>query len=112
MIAPRSPRPIPYAQIRTAINNGDLRFLIDNAQQLPRISLSDALQVCLLYRDQDIDRYNAAAVRWLMRFAAEASEASLEDIQSAAAALDALPDQPQPAMEQLAALCVQHGLTR
>ena len=107
-----SPGLVSYTRVKAAIADGDLRFLIDNAQQLPRIKLADALQVCLLYRDQDIDRYDAAAVRWLMRFAVEAREVSLEDIQSAAAALDALPEQPQAAMEQLASLCVQHGLTR
>jgi hypothetical protein len=105
-------RVIPYVRVRTAIENGDLGFLIRHARDLPRIGLADALRVCLLYRDQDIDRYDAAAVRWLMRFAVEAKEASLEDIQSAAAALDALPEQPQAAMEQLSMLCVQHGLTR
>jgi len=78
---------------------------------MPRIGLGDALKVCLLYRDQDIERYDAAAVRWLLRFAAEAREASLEDIQTAAAALDALPEQPEAAMEQLSALCVQAGLS-
>ena len=53
----------------------------------------------MLDRDHDSDRYDVAAVKWLMRFAAEAKEASLEDIQSVAAALDALPEQPQAAME-------------
>jgi hypothetical protein len=103
---------VPYVRVKTAIDSGDLGFLIRHAQELPRINLADALQICLLYRDHDSDRYDAAAVKWLMRFAAEAKEASLEDIQSAAAALDALPEQPQAAMEQLSSLCVQHGLTR
>jgi hypothetical protein len=103
---------IPYVRVRTAIDKGDLRFLLDNARDLPSIRLADALKICLLYRDQDIDRYDAAAVRWLLRVAAEASEVSLQDLQRAAAALDALPDQPDSAMERLSALCVQHGLTR
>jgi hypothetical protein len=102
---------IPYARVHAAIENGDLGFLIRHAREMPRMGLGDALKVCLLYRDQDIERYYAAAVRWLRRFAAEAKEASLEDIQTAAAALDALPGQPQAAMEQLSTLCVQGGLS-
>jgi hypothetical protein len=88
---PPKPAGVPYVRVRTAIDKGDLEFLISHAQELPRINLADALQICLLYRDHDSDRYDAAAVKWLMRFAAEAKEASLEDIQAAAAALDALP---------------------
>ena len=102
---------IPYARVHAAIEKGDLGFLIRHAREMPRMGLEDALKVCLLYRDQDIERYDAAAVRWLLRFAAEAKEASLEDIQTAAAALDALPEQPEAAMEQLSALCVQAGLS-
>ncbi|MFI4984882.1 MAG: hypothetical protein ACHQAV_02710 [Solirubrobacterales bacterium] len=69
------------------------------------------MRICLLYRDQDEDRYDAAAIKWLTRFVAEAKDVSLEDIQSAAGALDALPEQPGTAMEQLSALCVRYGLT-
>jgi hypothetical protein len=102
---------IPYARVYAAIESGDLGFLIRHASEMPRIGLEDALKVCLLYRDQDIERYDAAAVKWLLRFAAEAKEASLEDIQTAAAALDGLPEQPQAAMEQLSTLCVEVGLS-
>jgi hypothetical protein len=108
---PSSHDAVPYMRVRTAIDTGDLGFLIRHARKLPAIALADALHVCLLYRDQDIDRYEAAAVKWLMRFATEASEASLEDIQSAAAALEGLPERPEAAMEHLSKLCVQHGLT-
>jgi hypothetical protein len=69
------------------------------------------LRICLLYRDQDEDRYDAAAIKWLMRFVAETKEVSLDDIQAAAAALDALSEQPESAMEHLSTLCVRHGLT-
>jgi hypothetical protein len=98
-------------RVKVAIDNGDLRFLREHAHELPRIRLPDALQICLLYRDQDRDRYEAAAAKWLKRFAAEAKEASLEDIESAAAALEALPTKPDEAMEHLSKLCVEHGLT-
>jgi hypothetical protein len=108
----RSERPyfIPYVRVKNAIDTGRLGFLKEHRDELPRIKLADALQICLLYRDQDSDRYEAAAAKWLKRFAAEANEASLEDIESAAAALEALPTKPDEAMEHLAKLCVEHGL--
>lgn len=81
------------------------------ACELPSISLSDALRICLLYRDQDEDRYDDAAIKWLLRFVAEVKDVSLADIGLAAGAFDDLPEQPESAMEQLSALCVRHGLT-
>jgi hypothetical protein len=53
----------------------------------------------MLYVDQDIDRYEAAAIKWLVRFAKEAKEVSLGDIHLAARALDELPERPEPAIE-------------
>jgi hypothetical protein len=91
---PERPYLIPFVRVKVAIDNGDLRFLREHAHELPRIRLPDALQICLLYRHQDRERYDAAATKWLNRFAVEAKEASLEDIESAAAALEALPTKP------------------
>lgn len=101
---------IPYVRARVAIENGDLGFLISHAKDLPNFRLGDALDICVLYVDQDIDSYEAAAIKWLMRFAREAKEVSLGDIQLAAGALDELPEQPEPAIEQLRALCEEHKL--
>jgi hypothetical protein len=36
---------------------------------------------------------------------------TIDAIQTAAAALDAMPDQPERAMTTLANLCVEHGVT-
>jgi hypothetical protein len=96
---------IPYVRARAAIDAGNLHFLVRNASELPRFRLSDALDICVLYVDRDIDRYEAAAIRWLTRFANEAKGVSLADIQAAAAALDALPEQPLTALAQLKGLC-------
>jgi hypothetical protein len=93
---------------RTAIDAGDLGFLVRHAKDLPDFGLRDSLDICVLYVDQDIDRYEAAAVHWLTRFAKETKNVSLGDIQVAAAALDALPEQPQAALEQLITLCTEH----
>jgi hypothetical protein len=77
---------------------------------MPPMRLEDALRVCLLMRGGDPDVYERAAVRWIGRFALEARGATIDEIRAAAAALDALPDTPDIAMEHLQHLCVAHGL--
>ncbi len=99
----------PYVIFRQALDAGDLSRVRTLAAAMPRISLQDALRICLLMRDHD--GYERAAVRWLGRFALEARAASIEDVQAAAAALDALPDRPDSAMERLSIVCAQCGVT-
>jgi hypothetical protein len=98
----------PYTRFKRALDSGNLLLVQTAAAELPRVGLQDALRVCLLLRDGDSDRFERAAVRWAGRFALEARGASLEAIARAVAALDALPDRPEDAMEQLAALCSEH----
>ncbi|HST38842.1 MAG TPA: hypothetical protein VLK58_05010 [Conexibacter sp.] len=99
----------PYVIFRQALDAGDLSRIRTLASAMPRISLQDALRICLLMREHD--GYERAAVRWLGRFALEARAATIEDVQAAAAALDALPDRPDSAMERLATVCAQCGVT-
>jgi hypothetical protein len=49
-------------------------------------------------------------VRWLGRFALEAPRVTLEDLQAAAAALDALPTRPDAAMDVLSDKYVRNNL--
>lgn len=98
----------PYVIFRQALDAGDLSRIRTLAASMPRISLQDALRICLLMREHD--GYERAAVRWLGRFALEARAATIEDVQAAAAALDALPDRPDSAMERLATVCAQCGV--
>jgi hypothetical protein len=65
--------------------------------------------MCLLMRD-DPPRYERAAVRWTGRFALEAREVSIEAVEDALAAFDALPERPDDAMEHLATLCFTHNV--
>jgi len=97
-----------YSRFRRALATGNLLLVRTAAAELPHVALKDALEVCLLLRDQDPERFERAAVRWLGRFALEAREVTLEAVQRAAAALDAMPRQPDAAMEALAALCLKH----
>lgn len=98
----------PYVIFRQALDAGDLTRIRSLAASMPHISLQDALRICLLMREHD--GYDRAAVRWLGRFALEARNATIEDVQAAAAALDALPDRPDSAMERLATVCAQCGV--
>jgi hypothetical protein len=89
----------PYPRFQRALKTGNLTIIRAAAAELPRIGLRDALQICLVVRGIDPDRFERAAVRWLGRFALEARGVTIDAIQTAAAALDAMPDQPERAME-------------
>jgi hypothetical protein len=99
----------PYVIFRQALDAGDLSRIRTLAAAMPRVSLEDALRICLLMRDHD--GFEKASVRWLGRFALEAQAVTIEDVQAAAAALDALPDRPDTAMEQLLRVCARCGVT-
>jgi len=100
----------PYARFRRALETGNAALVTAAALELPQIALDDALRVCLVFRDGNPDRYERAAVRWLGRFALEARDVTIDEIRSAADALDALPDRTADAMERLQRLCTRHGL--
>lgn len=101
---------VPYPIFRAALEAGDLARALTLAREMPQMRLDDALRVCLLLRDGDPDRFERAAVRWLGRFALEGTGVMLDDLQEAADALDALPQEPDLAMEQLQALCLARGI--
>ncbi len=101
-----------YSRFRRALDAGNELLVIAAARELPRVGLADALRVCLLFRGGEADRYERAAVRWLGRFALEARGATIEDLRTAADALDALPHHPHEAMERLQHLCLARGLGR
>jgi hypothetical protein len=98
----------PYPRFKRALTTGNLNLVRAAAAELPCIGLDDALQICLLLRDEPDERYERAAVRWLGRFALEARNVTIDAIHVAAAAFDALPMQPETSMETLARLCTQH----
>lgn len=100
----------PYARFRRALATGNEALVTAAALELPRIALDDALRICLVLRGGDPERYERAAVRWLGRFALEARNVTIDDLRSAANALDALPDRPGDAMERLQHLCVERGV--
>jgi hypothetical protein len=101
---------IPRPRVLTALDRGDLEWLRENAERLAPIRLTDALRICLIVRDREPKRFEQAAVRWLGRFALEARDATLADLELAAKALGALPVDADAAMEQLSDLCGRYHL--
>jgi len=99
-----------YARFRRALQTGNEALVLAAARELPQIALDDALQICLVLRGGDPDRYERAAVRWLGRFALEARGVTIDDLRHAADALDALPDRAAEAMEKLQRLCIAGGV--
>ena len=63
-----------------------------------------------MVRDEEPARYEGAAVPVAEPLSLEAPNAGLEDLRRVAEALDALPDHPEAAMEQLSRLCVRYRL--
>jgi hypothetical protein len=100
----------PYARFRRALKTGNEALVVAAALELPHVALDDALQICLVLRNGDPERFERAAVRWLGRFALEARAVTIEDVREAARALDELPERAPDAMERLARLCVAHGV--
>ena len=67
-----------------------VRTAVDNFPAPP--PLEDALVICLLLLDQEPDRYQRGAVRWIGRLLLEQPGVSLRHAELAAAYLAALPD--------------------
>ena len=82
----------PYLRFDRALATGDPTLVTAAALDLGRLSLADALAVCLVFRDHDHDHdhYERAAVRWLSRFCQETSGVAVRDAPLALAALTAL----------------------
>jgi hypothetical protein len=102
----------PYARFQRALRIGRLPLVRAAAAELPRVDLDDALAICLLIEDQDAERYERAAVRWLARLSLEVPTIRIEDLRAGLLAFEALPENPQGARQALAQLCERHGLRR
>jgi hypothetical protein len=99
------------ARFRAALDAGRLDEIRAHAADLAPVSLRDALRICLLIRDGEHAGYEREVVRWVGRFAIEASRATIADLHDALEVLQSLPADPDDAMERLSALCVRHGVS-
>jgi predicted transport protein len=94
-----------YARFRRALLTKNLTLIRAAAAELPQVRLEDALQVCVLLRDREPERYEAAAVRWIGRFCVEKQDVSLEDVDHARSAFSLMRREPERALAVLQALC-------
>jgi hypothetical protein len=94
-----------YQRFRRALATENLTLIRAAAAELPQVRLDDALEVCVLLRDREPDRYDRAAVRWIARFCVERHHVSLEDVSHATHAFSLMRSQPEQALTILQALC-------
>lgn len=100
----------PYARFRRAIATGNLPLVHAAAAELPHVDLEDALRICLMMSDQDDDRFERAAVRWLARASLDTPSMRLDDLRTGLVAFEAMPYNPAAARRTLAGLCAAHRL--
>ena len=81
----------PYVQFQRALERGNVLQALALAHELPRLTLEDALRLCVLLAEKDRPRYERAAVRWLGRLALKRKGLTLAEAQLAVAALGSLP---------------------
>ena len=95
-----------YARFRRALATKNLTVIRAAAAELPQVRLDDALEVCVLLRDREPQRYEAAAVRWIARFCVERADVSLEDVDHATHAFALMRHgRPEDGLAVLQALC-------
>lgn len=100
-----------YAQFQRALKTGNAVLAMDLARELKRVTLEDALALCLVLR-KDEARYQRATARWLARYHAEADAVTLMDIREIADLLAALPVFGTDAATELASRLEGQGLHR
>src|SRR3954453_5339781 len=80
-----------YSQFRRALERGNAQLAWATASELPKVSLEDAIALCLLQLPDDHKRFNRAAVRLHARMCRELRGLGLCESQLIGAALAALP---------------------
>jgi hypothetical protein len=95
----------PHARFQRALRTGNALVATAAAAELGQVDLADALALTLLYRDQEPQRFERAALRWHGRLCAQARMISPEEAELALAALLALRlRNPGPGARALAAV--------
>lgn len=100
---------IPYARFIAALQAGDLGFILRHTDGLT-FGLPDAARVCRLISERAPERLEAASVRWIRRYAAEAPGQRWDDYLLIVNALGEIRSEPEPATQRLLALCRSRGL--
>ncbi len=76
-----------HAQFRRSLARGNLTSALAAARDLPHVSLDDALELCLLIREKEPERFGRAAARWAARWSSELPGVDLAESQLVQAAL-------------------------
>jgi hypothetical protein len=63
----------PHAEFKRALERGNLWVAEAAAQDLPQVSLEDALKLVHLYAERESPKFEAAAMKWLRRYLNESS---------------------------------------
>jgi len=104
------PRPWrPAAELEAALERGDLRFAMTLADEVriergKPIGLATALRFLPLVAQATPSEFDAYALRWLARWAAE-KPATIEQAAEVAASLADLPNEPVTALDVLKRAC-------
>lgn len=80
----------PLTRFRRALATRNPTLVTATALELGRLSLADALAVCLVFCDHDPDRFERATVRWIGRLCHETTGLALADAQLAIVLMPAL----------------------
>ena len=88
----------PYGRFRCALDKGNALAGLSAAAELRSVSLTYALELCLLLCEGEPRRYERAALRWHGRFCREVDGVSLDEAQAVLALLAALRGSRRPAV--------------
>lgn len=103
----------PYARFKRCLATGNGALVRTAAAELPRLSLEDALAVCLVLRDSEPEVVDRAIVRWHALLCRQAPGLGACEAQLALAALQALRGPAAlPAARLLEELATLHDLPR
>ena len=86
-----------YARFRRALDSRNATVALSAASELEHVGLPDALELCLLLRDQEPRRFDRAALRWHGRYCREVADVTLAEGQAVLALLAALSGERGPA---------------
>jgi hypothetical protein len=87
-----------YSRFRRALDNRSAASALASAAELRSVSLTDALELCLLLSEREPARYERAALRWHGRYCREVDGVSLDEAQAVLALLAALRGSRRPAV--------------
>jgi hypothetical protein len=107
-----TPESSAFMRFRRALDRQNVTDALSAAAELPHVGLAEALELCLLLRDQAPERFPRAALRWHGRLCKEV-DVSLEEAQAILAALVVMAGERKGnAAYALADLLSRRGLER